>query len=157
MMQWTAPIVAAMMAAFFSVTPAQANYTEGMPKAIVQTNKQPIPLSISRVEKNMGKKGVYLYDCNPDEIYDQSHLPGSIRTNQANWWELLPEDKENSFLIFYCINRMCTVSYEAGLFAIGQGYKNVYVMPDGIQGWVANGNEFEGTGRQDRGLNARKN
>ncbi len=119
----------------------------------VQQMRQPIPLSLSRVHKVMGQEGVYLFDCNPEEIYAQSHIKGSIHTNVENWWELLPKDKKNSFLIFYCINRLCNVSFEASLVAIEKGYENVYVMPDGIQGWVTNGYEFEGTGRTDPGLN----
>lgn len=120
--------------------------------AQVKPMRQPIPLSLGRVAKVLGQPGVYLYDCNPEDIYSQSHIKGAIHTNVENWWNLLPEDKENSYVILYCINRMCTVSYEAALVAIEKGYRNVYVMPDGIQGWVSNGYEFEGTGRQDRGL-----
>lgn len=113
---------------------------------------QPIPLSTARVEKNIGAKDVYIFDCNPDEIWTKSHIPGSIRLHTGNWKELLPKDKKNSFLIFYCINRMCTVSYETAMQAIKMGYANVYNMPDGIQGWVRNGHEFEGSGRQDPAL-----
>ena len=113
---------------------------------------QPIPLSTSRVEKNIGAKNVYIFDCNPDEIYEKSHIKGSIHINTGKWQEMLPKDKKNSFLIFYCINRMCTISYEIAVKAIEMGYANVYNMPDGIQGWVRNGHEFEGTGRQDKAL-----
>ena len=88
---------------------------------------------------------VYVYDCNPEDIYEKSHLKGSIHANKADWMNLLPKDKKNSFVILYCINRMCTVSFEAALEAINAGYENVYVMPDGIQGWVSNGYPFEGT------------
>ena len=59
--------------------------------------------------------------------------------------EFAAERQKNSFVILYCINRMCTVSFEAALEAINAGYENVYVMPDGIQGWVSNGYPFEGT------------
>lgn len=118
--------------------------------------RQPLPLSLSRVERNLGAKGVYLFDCNPKEIYDRSHLPGAVFTNVENWTKLLPADRKDSFLIFYCINTMCNVSYEAALEAIRQGYENVYVMPEGIQGWVRGGYEFEGTGREDPALKAAK-
>ena len=37
------------------------------------------------------------------------------------------------------------VSKVLGQEAINAGYENVYVMPDGIQGWVSNGYPFEGT------------
>lgn len=116
--------------------------------------RQPIPLSLARVAKNIGKPGVYLFDCNPQEIYEQSHIKGSIHANVEGWMDLLPKDKKNSYLILYCINRMCNISYEASLKLIEMGYENVYLMPDGIQGWVSNGYEFEGTGRKDPGLEA---
>ena len=93
----------------------------------------------------LGQPDVYVYDCNPEDIYEKSHLKGSIHANKADWMNLLPKDKKNSFVILYCINRMCTVSFEAALEAIKAGYENVYVMPDGIQGWVSNGYPFEGT------------
>lgn len=117
-----------------------------------QPVRQPIPLSIGRVAKNIGKPGVYIFDCNPPEIYEQSHIKGSIHANVEGWMDLLPKDKKNSFLILYCINRMCNISYEASLKLIEMGYENVYLMPDGIQGWVSNGYEFEGKGRKDVGI-----
>ncbi len=118
----------------------------------VQEMHQPIPLSLQRVNKVLGQEGVYVYDCNPEEIHSKSHLIGSIHANIEDWTKILPEDKKNSFLIFYCINRLCNVSFEASMVAIDMGYENVYVMPDGIQGWVQHGFEFEGTGRRDPGL-----
>ena len=121
-------------------------------KAVQQVQRQPIPLSIGRVAKNIGKPGVYLFDCNPQDIYEKSHIKGSIHANVEGWMDLLPKDKKNSFLILYCINRMCNISYEASLQLIEMGYENVYLMPDGIQGWVSNGYEFEGTGRKDVGI-----
>lgn len=120
--------------------------------AAPQAQRQPIPLSLSRVAKVRGVDGVYIFDCNPENIYDQSHIPGSIHINVEHWERLLPKDKKNSYLIFYCINRLCNVSWEASLYAISLGYENVYQMPDGIQGWVQNGYEFEGVGRRDPSL-----
>ena len=85
---------------------------------------------------------------------DKEYLKGAIKTNVEGWEKLLPKDKKNTFLIFYCINRLCNVSFEISQVAIEMGYENVYLMPDGIQGWVQHGYEFEGTGRQDPGLEA---
>lgn len=107
---------------------------------------QPLPLSILKVEQNRGKPGVYLFDCNPDDMYNVSHIPGATMINVTEWKKLLPKDKENSYLIFYCVNRLCNVSWEVGTEALRMGYKNVYVMPDGIQGWVQAGMKYEGTG-----------
>lgn len=145
-----APICAAL-AAFAVVPAANVQAAEGQ---TVQQMRQAIPLSLSRVAKVIGQPGVYLFDCNPEDIYEQSHLKGAIKTNVEGWEKLFPKDKKNTFLIFYCINRLCNVSFEISQVAIEMGYENVYLMPDGIQGWVQHGYEFEGTGRQDPGLEA---
>ena len=126
-------------------SPAYAADAADGSKMTVQQMRQPIPLSLNKVSKVLGQPDVYVYDCNPEDIYEKSHLKGSIHANKADWMNLLPKDKKNSFVILYCINRMCTVSFEAALEAIKAGYENVYVMPDGIQGWVSNGHPFEGT------------
>lgn len=131
---------------------AAAETGAGQAASQAQPQRQPIPLSLSRVAKVRGVEGVYIFDCNPENIYDQSHIPGSIHINVEHWERLLPKDKKNSFLIFYCINRLCNVSWEASQYAISLGYENVYQMPDGIQGWVQNGYEFEGAGRRDPAL-----
>lgn len=146
--------LAALFAAAFALGAAPAATAAPDGAQEMQPQRQPIPLSLARVAKNIGKPGVYLFDCNPQEIYEQSHIKGSIHANVEGWMDLLPKDKKNSYLILYCINRMCNISYEASLKLIEMGYENVYLMPDGIQGWVSNGYEFEGSGRKDPGLEA---
>ena len=123
------------------------------PTEELQPMTQPLPLSVYRVKSNLGKPGLYLFDCNPEEIYKRSHVPGAIMTNVAHWKSLLPKDKKNAYLVFYCVNKLCNVSTEAAFEALRMGYYNVFIMPDGIQGWVGHGYEFEGTGRQDAALN----
>lgn len=140
-----------------SMTPSYTQAATTTPATTASTTEAPrltqaIPLSVARVAKVLGQPGVYIYDCNPEDIYQQSHIKGAIHANVEGWQKLLPKDKENSFLIFYCINRLCNVSWETSLAVIQMGYKNVYVMPDGIHGWVQNGYEFEGTGRHDPGI-----
>ena len=147
-----APVCAAI-AALSAIAAAPVQAAEGQ---TVQQMRQAIPLSLGRVAKVLGQPGVYIFDCNPEDIYEQSHLKGAIKTNVVGWEKLLPEDKKNTFLIFYCINRLCNVSFEISQVAINMGYENVYLMPDGIQGWVQHGYEFEGTGRQDPGIAAAK-
>ena len=106
-------------------SPAYAADAADGSKMTVQQMRQPIPLSLNKVSKVLGQPDVYVYDCNPEDIYEKSHLKGSIHANKADWMNLLPKDKKNSFVILYCINRMCTVSFEAALEAINAGYENV--------------------------------
>lgn len=142
-----------VMALSLVSTPAAATAATAQPPAAqpeeIQPMKQAIPLSVYRVKRNMGADGVYLLDCNPQDMFEKSHIPGAINVNVVDWLKLLPKDKKNSYLIFYCVNRMCNVSQETAEAALKAGYYNVYNMPDGIQGWVQNGFEFEGTARID--------
>ena len=103
----------------------------------------------AQVEKNLGAEGLYVFDCNPKNLYDMSHVPGAVHINVKEWKTLLPKDKKNSYIIFYCVNRLCTVSWEIASETLAMGYENVYVMPDGIQGWVHHGHKYDGTGNTD--------
>ena len=87
-------------------SPAYAADAADGSKMTVQQMRQPIPLSLNKVSKVLGQPDVYVYDCNPEDIYEKSHLKGSIHANKADWMNLLPKDKKNSFVILYCINRM---------------------------------------------------
>ncbi|WP_267524614.1 rhodanese-like domain-containing protein [Campylobacter sp. MG1] len=102
-----------------------------------------IPISMAEVEKELGKKDVYIFDANvKEERIKYGYLPGSIFINTAEWVDLLPNDK-NSKIIFYCLNRMCYASSDAALKAQKLGYKNVFVMLDGIQQWIISGRPIE--------------
>lgn len=118
----------------------------------IQPMKQAIPLSLRRIHRTLGAPNLYLLDCNPDDIYRKSHLPGSIHINAADWAERLPKDKKHAYLVFYCVNKLCQVSQELAVEALKLGYYNVYTMPDGIQGWIRQGYEFEGAYREDPSL-----
>lgn len=80
--------------------------------------------------------GIHIFDANPREMYEQRHVPG------ARWVpydgvtaDVLPPDRSAS-LVFYCANPRCSASPHAARMAIALGWTNVYVMPDGIFGWV---------------------
>ena len=98
-------LAAALAIGIVGTTAVQA--ADPAPKGkTVQEMRQPIPLSLERVNKVLGQPGVYILDCNPEEIHAKSHIKGSIHANIEDWTKLLPADKKNSFIIFYCINRV---------------------------------------------------
>lgn len=139
---WSALVLSVALASGFALTtPSLA----AEPAAETQAMQQPLPLSVGRVADNMGKPGVYVFDCNPKDLYEKSHVPGATPINVADWQKLLPKDKKDTFLIFYCVNRMCNVSWEIASETLKLGYQNVYVMPDGIQSWIQHGMKYEGT------------
>lgn len=95
-----------------------------------------IPISMADVEKQLGKKDVYIFDANTkEERIKYGYIPGSIFINTPEWVKLLPDDK-NANIIFYCLNKMCYASSDAALQAQELGYTNVKVMLDGIESWI---------------------
>jgi rhodanese-related sulfurtransferase len=50
----------------------------------------------------------------------------------------LPADKSRT-LVFYCANTMCGASHQAAEKAVGAGYADVNVLPDGLLGWKGAG------------------
>lgn len=62
-------------------------------------------------------------------------LPGHGRSDIA---AALPETKDAA-LVFYCSSSMCSAAPRAANRAVDAGYTDVYVMPEGIKGWVQAG------------------
>ncbi len=64
-------------------------------------------------------------------------IPGSVLLTSSTEYDPakeLPVDK-NAPLVFYCASTRCTASHMAAVRAVGAGWANVSVMPDGIKGW----------------------
>jgi len=102
----------------------------------------PAALTMSQVEALLGKPGVYIYDVNVPELWEGGHLPGAIHIDRPDFRRLLPRDKKST-LVFYCANRLCLASRAAAEEASRHGYRDVYVMPEGIFGWMRSGRAAE--------------
>jgi rhodanese-related sulfurtransferase len=46
-------------------------------------------------------------------------------------------------LVFYCANTQCTASHAAAKRAVDEGYQDVNVLTDGIQGWAKSGQKVQ--------------
>ena len=97
-------------------------------------------LSVDQVASLIEKgPGVSLCDANNKATRSRwGVLSGAILlTNYRDYdpGSELPADTA-SRLIFYCYNDMCGAAAEAANKAIAAGYKQVSIMPDGIEGWV---------------------
>lgn len=91
------------------------------------------------------KNAVHIYDVNNEKTRQNDGLiPGAKMINSSTAYDtsILPADK-NASLVFYCANTKCMASHEAAKVAIKNGYKNVLVMADGIQGWKKDGKPTE--------------
>lgn len=85
------------------------------------------------------KEPVFIFDANTKQTYIAGHVPGArwVQFNAVNA-KVLPGSK-SAKLVFYCYNPMCSASPMAAKTAIDLGYKNVWLMPDGITGWRKSG------------------
>ncbi|MCZ6103865.1 rhodanese-like domain-containing protein [Campylobacter ureolyticus] len=98
-----------------------------------------VPISISKAKELMND-GAYIFDANELEVRQEyGHVEGAVHINVDNWERLLPKDKD-SVIIVYCLNRICYISSEIALEISKLGYKNVYVMIEGIEQWILSGN-----------------
>ncbi|ADG05123.1 conserved hypothetical protein [Kyrpidia tusciae DSM 2912] len=70
-------------------------------------------------------------------------MPGEVNLDPAAYTASdLPGDK-NVTLVFYCKDPGCGAARHAARRAERMGYPHVFVMPDGIEGWVRAGNAVE--------------
>jgi rhodanese-related sulfurtransferase len=97
---------------------------------------QTIPMA--EVARLMNKPGVVLLDVNVPELWDAHHLPGAVHVTSADIGKFLPADKRAT-LIFYCAGPLCAASGLAANESVLLGYRRVYVMTEGIFGWVKAG------------------
>jgi rhodanese-related sulfurtransferase len=78
----------------------------------------------------------------PTEVFDGSHIPGSIRCDNAQHaMRLLPKDKS---IIGYCSAPSCANSRLACTQLEAQGYASVTHYQGGISAWFEAGYPLEG-------------
>jgi len=93
-------------------------------------------ISPAEVEQRLGEAGFFIFDNNAIAGWRQHHLPGAKHLEPADFEEAdLPADK-NATLVFYCAGPMSGAAPYAGMRARNLGYRHVYVMTAGINGWV---------------------
>lgn len=91
----------------------------------------------------LGQSGFYVYDVNPRGRWASGHVPGARNLDPADFThDDLPADKD-VILVFYCKDRSCGASRYAAWRAKGMGYRKVFVMTAGIEGWLQAGLKVE--------------
>ena len=63
-------------------------------------------LTVTQVERRLGKPNVYVFDGNRPDTYAENHLKGAVNLSHTQVSPAtLPKDK-NATLIFYCMNEL---------------------------------------------------
>ena len=93
---------------------------------------------VDAVAQWLEAKQAFVFDANSDDVrMKQGIVPGATVLASYDKYDVakvLPADK-NAKLVFYCANTQCTASHDAAKLAMTSGYKEVYVMSEGIAGW----------------------
>jgi rhodanese-related sulfurtransferase len=58
-------------------------------------------LGVDDVEKMMKQPDVKVYDANPPDLWEKSHVPGATFIGEKKLASILPQDKGTK-LVFYC-------------------------------------------------------
>lgn len=117
-----------------------------------------IPVSMSKA-KSLMQNGAHIYDFNMNEVRNEyGYIKGATLVDVESGIPfekleaMLPKDKD-AVILCYCLNRLCFTSSEAAHAIMKMGYKNVYVMLEGIEAWILHGNPIEkkeGSNVQDK-------
>ena len=106
------------------------NVTDSL--SVAEAGKLTVAEVAAMLERN---ETVFVFDANTRDTYLEGHIPG------AQWIEYdavtaadLPESKDAK-VIFYCYNPLCGASPLAAKQAMSLGYRNVWLLPEGIIGW----------------------
>jgi rhodanese-related sulfurtransferase len=96
-------------------------------------------LAVERVKQllDAGEKLV-LIDMRPQQEYQQSRLPGARSlpfTELANRFNEVPKTDR---VVLYCDCQPYDIADRA-VFLEYRGYRNIFIMPEGYQGWVKRG------------------
>ena len=100
-------------------------------------------ITTESVDMQLGNFDFFLFDCNSPGSYRRCHLPGAKHLDPADYKESdLPSNK-NFTLVFYCSGILCGASAYAAKRARNMGHQKVYVMTDGLSGWIHSGRSTE--------------
>jgi rhodanese-related sulfurtransferase len=92
-------------------------------------------ISITEVEEKIDSLGTYIFDVTSLPTYNRYRVPGAHYMEMPFTLNNLPEDNDAT-LIFYSYDAKCRQSRRAATHAAAYGYKNVFVMKAGIDGWI---------------------
>lgn len=117
-----------------ALVPGVAFACEGKDKAIQTVN-------VVEGGKLAKAKLATFVDVNGDDTRTKDGIiPGAVLLTSTEFGATELPAAKDAKLVFYCANTQCGASKMAAKRALGQGYADVWVLPEGIKGWKAAGN-----------------
>jgi rhodanese-related sulfurtransferase len=100
-------------------------------------------LTVQEVSALLARGAAVVFDANGRDEWARRHVPGAKWVDFSALAERDLPAPSDRLLVFYCYNKMCLASHEAARRALEMGYTSVFIMPEGIQGWVKAGKPIE--------------
>lgn len=94
-------------------------------------------ISVDEAYRKWRSHEVLLWDARSPESFRKAHLPDALSSEE--------EPARGKMVVVYCSSRLCPKASEKAEELRVRGYKEVWVMPDGIQGWNAAGYPLKGS------------
>ena len=101
----------------------------------------PKKVTVPELAKMTTAKQATVVDANDNAFRSKNGIiPGAILLTSSSEFALseLPA-KKDAKVVFYCASEKCGASHSAATKALGAGYTDVSVLPDGLKGWKAAG------------------
>lgn len=103
---------------------------------------EPQNASVAQVDAWRKADSATIIDANKAETFAAGHVPGAIHMQyDAVNAAALPEKKDR-VIAAYCYSEQCGASKKLAKVLMALGYTQVYVMPEGIEGWKKAGKEI---------------
>lgn len=93
-------------------------------------------ISPRELRQMMQKQAVTVIDVNSRQSWETARVPGALSLDPVGYEERDLRADKDSVVVFYCSNFLCQKAPNAARRAKSMGYRNVYVMPAGISGWL---------------------
>ena len=100
-------------------------------------NLLPGELSVDEAYLKWKSHDALLWDARSPESFRKAHLPDALSSEE--------EPARGKMVIVYCSSRLCPKASEKAEELRARGYTEVWVMPDGIEGWNAAGYPLKGS------------
>jgi rhodanese-related sulfurtransferase len=107
---------------------------------MIEANTFP-ELSVKEVAELIAQGAAVLIDVNPSRRWASGHVPGAINLDPSEFTEADIPGGKTANVIFYCSDADSGASRYAARKAAKLGFVNVFTMPAGIRGWLAEGHK----------------
>ena len=106
-----------------------------------QAQLAPKKVTVVELAKLTSARQATILDANNNDFRAKNGvIPGAVLLTSSSEFKLteLPAAKDAK-LVFYCASAKCAASHGAAKKALGAGYTDVAVLPDGLKGWKSAG------------------